>query len=589
MSRILVTCLVVFLTTLCAYASADWRLKKGQEVVISKYFDPNNQSLEKIVTLPESEWTVLDKGITDYDFMDQEYWRASQGAILWLKLQLPRRTENNRLWIELIPNVGLDGELAIYKDNHWRFFSPAGQQGPIKKLLPATFLTFVVDSNNAKEEDLGKRYQTAYLKLRTSQIFQFSVSVNTENEQLWSMLKDHLFNGFLFGLLVLALAYNLAIGVSAGEKMYLYYAFYVLCNAIYLMVISGYPRLIFPEWGGSGSLSNLTVLLTLFSGTLFAREFLDTANSIPRVDTLLRVLQAALFVGMAIIGFASDIVAYSYAELLGIIGPIVILLSGILSWRAGHQLALYFLVAWTVFLITAALWGWMWLGIIEPKLWVLQLFKLGTILEVILLTMVLGYRYSHLKRQTESLSEAKSRYQELSETDDLTGIYNRRGFIKEAERVISQQKKDMVWLALDVDHFKRFNDLHGHVAGDQLLTAFGDLLATKGRRENFTAKLIDTQDNKAYRHGIAGRVGGEEFVVLLINCALPRARLYADRLLRDFENLRVNNIEGDEVGTTLSIGATVVTPQDTVETVWKRADDLLYKAKEEGRNQVFIV
>ena len=568
---------------------AEDALNLGQQVTISKYFDPNNQSLEKIAALPETEWELLERGISDFHFMEQDYWSASQGAILWLKLELPRRIESNRLWIELIPNVGIDGELAIFENDNWLFSAPAGKRRLNKTPLPSTFLTFVLDSTRTLEQGRSKDYRTAYLKLRTSQTFQFSVRVSTENEQVWRILKDHLFNGLLFGLLLLALAYNLAIGVSTGEKMYLYYAFYVFCNALYLMVISGYPRLLFPEWGGSGSLSNLTVLLALFSGTLFAREFLDTASSIPTVDIVLRIQQSALFLGMIVIGFASDIVAYSFAEILGIICPTVILISGILSFRAGHPLAPYFLIAWTVFLISAGFWGWMWLGVVEPKIWVLQLFKLGTILEVILLTLVLGYRYSHLKKQAESLSEAKIRYQALSETDDLTGVFNRRGFIKEVEKMMRGRNRQLVWLAIDVDHFKRFNDLHGHVTGDQLLTEFGNLLTTKGRREDFAARLVDSAKNKVYRRGVSGRVGGEEFVILLVNCSLPRARLYAERLLRDFESLRVENMEGDKVGTTLSIGATVITPLDTVETVWKRADDLLYQAKELGRNRVVIV
>ena len=230
----------------------------------------------------------------------------------------------------------------------------------------------------------------------------------------------------------------------------------------------------------------------------------------------------------------------------------------------------------------------MWLGIIPPELWVLNLLKAGSMIEITLLSLVLGYRYSYLKKQTESLSEAKTRFKTLSETDELTGVLNRRGFLKHVEQLMRRGNRDLVWLALDIDHFKQFNDTYGHLAGDQLLNAFGNLLSTKGRREDLAARLISADNEQPYRRGVAGRMGGEEFAVLLVDCSLPRARLYAERLLREFEKLTVSSMDGEKVGTTLSIGGTQIKHEDNIETAWSRADRWLYEAKEKGRNQVVM-
>lgn len=540
--------------------------------------DRQDLSLEEVMHAPASEWQALNNNVSKSHFLDEGYWQASQGTIMWVKIKLPRRINTSRIWLELIPNVGLDGQMAIKENDRWHWQLPVGLQNHKSDFLPATFLTFIIDT--------PRDHKVAYLKLQTSQIFHFRIQVKTEEQQINSLLKDHLFNGFILGFLLLAMIYNLAIGTSAGEKMYLYYAFYVFCIGLYVGVACGYLRLTFPGWGADAIFSHLTILLAIFSGTLFIRELLDTAMQTPKIDLLLRIQQTALFISIILIGIVSDTFAYALIEFASIIVPAILLLAGYTAYRNKHPLALYFLIAWSLFLICATIWAWMWLGIIPADIKVLRLFLTGCVMEVILLSFVLGYRYSVLKRQTESLTDAKLKYQILSETDFLTGIFNRRGFIQQVDKLMCADRSECVWLSIDIDHFKSFNDQYGHIAGDKLLTAFGDMLSVKVRREDLAAKLIEPTTKSSYRRGVAGRVGGEEFAIFLINCSLPHARLYAERLLRDFERLKIKHTNDMEVGSTISIGAAILSPHDTLETVWKRADKLLYKAKNQGRNKV---
>ncbi|MFT6265261.1 MAG: GGDEF domain-containing protein [Oleiphilaceae bacterium] len=538
----------------------------------------NDLSLNEIINTPEEKWQALDKGVTKSYFLDKEYWQASKGSTMWIKISIPRRINSHRIWFELVPNVGLDGQLAILENGHWRWTMPIGKRNNSNDTLSATFLTFLIDN--------PRDHKTAYLKLQTSQVFHFNIQVKTDDEQISSFLKDHLFNGFILGFLLLAVIYNLAIGLSANEKLYLYYAFYVFCTSLYITVICGYPRLLFPEWGGDAIFSNLTGLLSVFSATVFIRDLLDTSNSTPRTDIILRILQAFSFISFILIGIISDSSAYILVESLGIITPIILFLTGIFAYRNKHPHAIYFLIAWSILIFSISAWAWMWLGIIEANLNILRLLLLGCLFEVIILSFVLGYRYSHLKKQTELLTDAKLRYQILSETDYLTGVYNRRGFIKQVEHLISSDRKECIWLSIDIDHFKNFNDMYGHIAGDKLLTEFGNMLSVKVRREDLAAKLIAPDSKSTYRRGVAGRLGGEEFAIFLINCSLPHARLYGERLLRDFQNLTVKHSDDTQVGTTISIGASILKPHELLETAWKRADKLLYKAKDQGRNRV---
>ena len=102
---------------------------------------------------------------------------------------------------------------------------------------------------------------------------------------------------------------------------------------------------------------------------------------------------------------------------------------------------------------------------------------------------------------------------------------------------------DCIWLALDIDNFKSFNDEYGHPAGDELLEKMGNLLNKKGRKEN-----------------IVGRIRGEEFVILLINCTMSDAINVINRLLVDFALIKVRTEQAQQASTTLSIDATVLQP-----------------------------
>ncbi len=574
--RALTLLLLLLATSLPGIASMDFR----DAFRIQSLHDTDGLTLAEIRQLPDQDWKEVYEGVHESRFTSKEYWQAAQGAVTWLKITLPRRIETERIWMEIVPNVGIDGQLARFKHNEWEWQLPVGRTADRDRDFPANYLSFNIDTTL---ED-----RTRYLKLSTSQVLHFSLHFRDDVHQQWFQMTSALLNGFVFGFLVLAMAYNLAIGLSANERMYLYYGFYVFSNAVYLAVVSGVDRLFFPEWGGHGSLANLTVLLAIFSGTVFVRELLETQKLNPRMDKALSILQQSLFACMILVNFVSNFAAYILAEIMGLLGPTMLLVAGIISYRSGHRLARYFLVAWSLFLVGAAVWGWMWLGLIEPDYWVLVWLKIGTLFEVTLLSLVLGYRFSHLKKQTESLSEAKTRFQALSETDDLTGVFNRRGFVKMAEKVLRQGKRDLVWLALDIDHFKQFNDQYGHVAGDRLLNEFGNMLATKGRREDLAARLINEEEGKTYRRGVAGRIGGEEFAVLLVDCSLAQARLYAERLLKEFAKIQVQDESGNLVSTTLSIGGTQLLPGDSLENTWKRADQLLYRAKAMGRNQVIM-
>lgn len=159
--------------------------------------------------------------------------------------------------------------------------------------------------------------------------------------------------------------------------------------------------------------------------------------------------------------------------------------------------------------------------------------------------------------------------------DPLTGLYNRRYLLDTCRREFARAKRNeqsVSLLSLDVDHFKKFNDNHGHDAGDAVLRVLGECLKSIFREED-----------------VACRFGGEEFVILLPGCDLGSASLRAEDLRRRVEQLAVRYADGTLPRITVSIGiAAFPVAGDTPPSVLKAADDALYRAKEQGRNCVVV-
>lgn len=158
-------------------------------------------------------------------------------------------------------------------------------------------------------------------------------------------------------------------------------------------------------------------------------------------------------------------------------------------------------------------------------------------------------------------------------TDPLTGLPNRREFnTRLEERMGAWNRRHDVFslLLIDVDHFKKLNDRHGHLAGDQVLAAIGRALRGAVRREDAVA-----------------RYGGEEFAVLLPSTNLDQSVAVAQKV-RDAVSRATINRGGQEITVTVSAGLATIEPNERVESLIQRADSALYAAKDAGRNCAFL-
>jgi diguanylate cyclase (GGDEF)-like protein len=169
-----------------------------------------------------------------------------------------------------------------------------------------------------------------------------------------------------------------------------------------------------------------------------------------------------------------------------------------------------------------------------------------------------------------ALEELTRRLEELATPDALTGVFNRRRFDELAETELARARRYGHVLSvfiLDIDHFKRVNDTHGHGAGDEVLVAFAGLVR-RGVRET---------DHCA-------RWGGEEFVVLTPVVDPQGAAELAERLRRSFAAHDLGSIGR----VTASFGVAQYRPDETIDSLFGRADQALYRAKESGRDRAEV-
>ncbi len=196
--------------------------------------------------------------------------------------------------------------------------------------------------------------------------------------------------------------------------------------------------------------------------------------------------------------------------------------------------------------------------------------------ELLLTNEALLREIDERKAIEQNLRKSEERYKKLSQTDSLTGIFNRRHFFALAEMAVKRAfryKHPLAVLMLDIDFFKRVNDIYGHTMGDKVLQLIS-YIATKMLRS------ID----------ILARYGGEEFILLLPETDAAGALIAAERIRKKIENYPFVLDANSAINITVSIGLSadyILSPKITaLEVLIERSDQALYEAKQTGRNRV---
>jgi diguanylate cyclase len=186
---------------------------------------------------------------------------------------------------------------------------------------------------------------------------------------------------------------------------------------------------------------------------------------------------------------------------------------------------------------------------------------------------------SMLEAMNEEVDMLRNNLQTLNKeafTDKLTAVPNRRAFDKKIETLLDyyhDEQQGFSLLLIDIDHFKQFNDTHGHMVGDRVLKYVASVMTGGIKGDDMLA-----------------RYGGEEFVVLLPNTSYEDAIAVGNHIREKVSSNKLvdNNAQKKVLGyVTISIGVAAITAEDNADSIVERADKALYLAKDKGRNKVF--
>lgn len=183
-------------------------------------------------------------------------------------------------------------------------------------------------------------------------------------------------------------------------------------------------------------------------------------------------------------------------------------------------------------------------------------------------------RLQRAQNEIVQLRSQLERAQAAANLDSLTQVFNRNAFTRLLNQALTGNPQGLVLIMLDIDHFKQFNDQYGHPLGDRVLQHVGQLL-----RDNLPANAL------------VARYGGEEFCLVMRDCfELQSALDFAELLRHKLMGLRIKVRSTDQVLSTItaSFGLAQALPGDNFDSLVTRADDALYQAKHNGRNQICV-
>ncbi|MFZ5843465.1 MAG: diguanylate cyclase [Pseudomonadota bacterium] len=473
-------------------------------------------------------------------------------SVWWVRLTL-RNDSPHRQSVMLRQDYPLIDYIELYSkgaNGHWQQLA-TGDRRPFAD-RPLAHRDFVFPLTLAADSE-----QSIYLRYQSQGPIDISLSLYSEPELLEQISREQLAYGIYYGAVLMLLVWSVLVFVAVRDNAFLAYFAYVASFGLYMATHNGLAFQFLwpgsPAWGNTGLI--VLLCLSLLAALQFSRMILHARAYAPRLEKIAIALQVVAAAGLLLVPLLPYKTLIVPVTLLILLSVIFMLIMGCVSALAGSIPARYFLLAWGAFLAGSIIYLWKIFGVLPHTFVTQNSWQIGSLLEMILLSMTLSSRMNELQHQ--------------SRTDALTQLGNRRLFddkLPAAVNLASQTKRPLALLILDIDHFKQFNDRHGHARGDEAIKLVGHVLR----------KLI----RKPY---LACRYGGEEFVVILPGASHDEACVLAERL-----RTAVEQDSAGEYAIRISIGLACYEMPDvtSAEQLFEAADFALYTAKEQGRNQL---
>ena len=407
--------------------------------------------------------------------------------------------------------------------------------------------------------------------------------------------------GLYYGILLALFFYNLVLWISLRDASYFWYLFHITAFGLVLFTLNGLGfEYLWPDWPWLADRSvPLSICLALIGMNQFTRNFLELPQRWPAGNVAsLTVIGFFVLFGIASLWLPYRI-ATPVAALAVLVGIAWIVAATVRVVRLGYQPAQLLLLAWGMFLLGTAVFTLLAFGVLPKTFFTEYGVQIGSALEMLLLSIALGYRYASLRNENEriageaqvmlerkvaqrtrevrnallQLEEAHARLHESSRRDGLTGLFNRTWFHEAFDRMVAEgreSRRPVSLLMIDLDHFKAINDHHGHLAGDECL-----------RWASARIKGALGED------ALLARFGGEEFVAALPGHDLHQAVAVAEAV-RQALTAGSCPVQDAAIRVTASIGVHTINAGalDDVDEAYEIADRAMYVAKANGRDCV---
>jgi diguanylate cyclase len=459
---------------------------------------------------------------------------------------------------------------------------------------------------------------SVYFHVRTSGVVQLPLTLwkpaaFSASDQLRQMSF-----GLYFGAMLIMIVYNLFMYFALRDRSYIHCVGFVACITLFVASLTGYSYQYLwpnsPKWNGQSI--GFFLSAAVLCATLFTYRFLKADNR--ERTPFIRYGIAGTYILSILMILSSLILPYTQMLILVIGGAVFAcigaLVIGIHGWLAKESAAKHYLLAWSSLFVSGLILAANKFSYISKNGFTDNAVQVGSSMLVALLSFAIAHRLNEEKRhrfeaqletlnheraaraakeealnvqrqanreleikvhdRTEELRAANSILQEMSSTDVLTGLKNRRFFDEQSNQEYVRcfrYQHPISLIFIDIDHFKKFNDTYGHLIGDEALRTVAALLAKAQMRDS----------------DIVARYGGEEFCILLPETNLDGALAAAERICASIadEPFMVN---GKRIPLTASLGVTshIPTSPEYVTQLVQTADQALYNAKDNGRNRV---
>lgn len=592
-------------------------LDQQLEYMIAQERYPNPIELEQAVNV--SSWIKGDDTATNLLY---------QNSDVWVRVPLKIPSQQHEQWIVELAWPFIDNIEAYWVPEHTienlriqsaKPFVVSGDHVPLdQRYLKHRYPVFLLPAGAAESG-------TLYLRITTGSSILISLSVWPSELYFSKETKLQAALGAFFGVMLIMALYNFGIWLFVREPSYLFYVAYTLVVSLYEASITGMGSLFL--WGASVWWSDhalvLSAVTSFIMAALFVNAFLDLKKNSFRTYKFVRMIVVTYCVFLVLVLFFREATVAGIGQWVGIAVSLGALYIGVKQWQRGNPAARYFTIAWAVLLLGTCTYTLMLSGYLPQNAFTESVQLIGIMLEVVLLSFALGERMNRerqaskqatdvalhlakelnkaheekiksqievnitlekevakrtydLKQAMDHLSLANEKLEALSQTDQLTGLKNRRYFDQcygAEHKRCERNSLPISVLVLDIDFFKKINDNYGHLFGDECL--------------KHVAFAIDKHTQRP--GDIAVRYGGEEFIVLLPNTNVEGANLVAELIRKEVEAIRVE-YDHKAVPITISSGVATRVPSqgEQPDSLIKIADDALYMAKENGRNRVEV-